>query len=431
MRWLNKLAIPFILVVTAWCASNIQWGGHNWKTILEADAKGYYAYLPAIFIYHDLHFGFHDSIERNYADPNTFYDYRTQHDGKVINKYYAGTALAGLPFFLAAHTVTKLTGGAADGYSKLYQVFVNIAALFYLFAGLIYTRNLLRSFQASDNTVGFILLVMVFGTNLFYYAVVEPGMSHVYSFAFICAFAYYARKYFLTLNAKFVYLCAILLGITILIRPVNAIALLALPFIAGSREKLAEGLKAAPLVIPLMLVSALVFIQPLIYWLQCGSFFVYSYGKEGFNWLNPQVLPFLFGFKKGVFIYTPVLLASMAGFIYLWQKDRFRFYTLLGFSAVLVYVLSSWWNWWYGGSFGSRVMIDFYVFPFLLAAFAFKLIRKRSVKIGYASVLILFTLLCIAQTYQYRYGIIHWENMDSQKYRDVFLDFGKVMGLHS
>ena len=31
---------------------------------MESDAKGYYAYLPAVFVYEDLHFGFFDEIEK-------------------------------------------------------------------------------------------------------------------------------------------------------------------------------------------------------------------------------------------------------------------------------------------------------------------------------------------------------------------------------
>jgi len=81
--------------------SNLNWGKNSWVGIVESDGKGYYAYLPAIFIYNDLNFGFFDEIEKEkYYDENLYYDYRSGAHGKVINKYYCGTALAELPFFL-------------------------------------------------------------------------------------------------------------------------------------------------------------------------------------------------------------------------------------------------------------------------------------------------------------------------------------------
>ena len=432
MRWISKLSIPFILLTTTWCASNIHWSAASRNTIVQSDAKGYYAYLPALLIYHDLHFGFFDSIEKKYYNPNTYYDFRTQHNGKTVDKYFAGTALAELPFFLIAHGLTLLSEQPADGYSEFYPVLVNIAGLFYLFLGLIYTRNLLRSFQVNDNWIAFILLLLVFGTNLFYYTVVEPGMSHAYSFAFISMFVYYARKFFITHYRPTVFYCAALLGIIVLIRPVNGLVIFALPFIAGNNAKLSEGfsflVKNAGMLFCAIAVFALVAgIQPLFYMIQTGDAFIYTYGEEGFNWLHPHAMGFLFSYKKGLFVYTPLLLFALAGFIHLWKNDRYRFWSLFGFSAILVYVLSSWWSWWYGGSFGQRVMVEYYIFAALLIAFAYKQFEKRSQRIILTAFFVLSSLLCIAQTWQYRYNIIHWENMDREKYWSNFLRFDKIL----
>ncbi|HOI87852.1 MAG TPA: hypothetical protein PLV51_08335, partial [Lentimicrobium sp.] len=70
------ITIGLIMAIMVYVSSNINWGDNRWKGILESDAKGYYAYLPAVFIYHDLNFGFFDSIEKGaYYDENFFYDY--------------------------------------------------------------------------------------------------------------------------------------------------------------------------------------------------------------------------------------------------------------------------------------------------------------------------------------------------------------------
>ena len=140
------LAMTFIM-------SNLRWGGGDqWTGIIEADGKGYYAYLPAIFIYHDLNFGFFDEIEKEkYYNPNGYYDYRANGGhGEYINKYYCGTAVAELPFFLGAHLLTRIQGGDTDGYSKNYLVSVSIAALFYLFIGLFFLRKIFLAYEIPD-----------------------------------------------------------------------------------------------------------------------------------------------------------------------------------------------------------------------------------------------------------------------------------------
>ncbi|MEW6468740.1 MAG: hypothetical protein AB1458_07435 [Bacteroidota bacterium] len=421
----SRFVLPGIIAVVTWTSSNLQWGGDNWRNIIEADAKGYYAYLPALFIYRDIHFGFHDSVEARYADENTRYEYRTQHNGQVINKYYLGTAIAQLPFFACAHLASKAAGYPADGYSKLYPVFINAGAIVFLLIGLVYVRNLLRSFKVSDPLIAFLLIALVFGTNLFYYAVCEPGLSHVYSFTFISMFVYRARKFFITQHSKEIIYCSLLLGVIFLIRPVNFLIVLSLPFLAGSAQQLKAGFRAAlhkkASLAGILGLTVLGSLQFMMYKAQCGDFFVYSYGEERFNWRHPHPIDFLFSYKKGFFLYTPLAFISLAGFLYLWKRNRFSFYSLALFFTVLIYVLSAWWNWWYGGSFGSRVMIDYLVFIALLLAFAYKQFEARISKAVLTVTIVLTVLLCQFQTYQYRYHLIHWEDMSKEKYWEVFL----------
>lgn len=418
---ITRLTLPFIVIICIWSSANIQWGGNNWKGIIENDAKGYYAYLPAVIIYQDINFTFFDSIEKKYYNPNTYYDYRTAHNNKTINKYFIGTALVTLPFFLTAHCITLIQGQLADGYTALYPISINIAAIIYLLIALIYLRNLLRTYQVNDITIALLLLCITFGTNAFYYTVCEPGMSHIYSFAIITMFIYYVRKFMLTFSAKYMLFCSVLLGIIVLIRPINIIIIAAIPFTAASNTRLKEAATAVfrnkrLLLISIIITIALTSIQLIFYKMQCGSFFVYSYQQEDFNWLHPQVIPFLFSYKKGLFLYTPITLLALVGFVYLYKVKRFEFWALLLFLTGAILVLSSWWNWWYGGSFSSRAMLDYMAFFALLLAFTFKLISSKVIRIITSSLLVLLTLFCQFQTLQYRYNIIHWENMTKENY---------------
>ena len=116
---ISYLLIAIILLVVT---TNINWGKNDWKGALESDAKGYYAYLPAVFIYQDLNFSFLEEVEKKYDQKHLYYEYRSNAHGVLINKYYAGVAVMQLPFFVGAHGLTLISGGDTDGYSKYYML---------------------------------------------------------------------------------------------------------------------------------------------------------------------------------------------------------------------------------------------------------------------------------------------------------------------
>ena len=67
----------------------------------------------------------------------------------------------------------------------------------------------------------------------------------------------------------------------------------------------------------------------------------------------------LFSLKKGLFTYYPLLAFSMAGLLFL-RRGAARFLRpALVFTPAMVYVLSSWWCWFYGGGLGQRPFVDF------------------------------------------------------------------------
>lgn len=421
MIFTKRLLLPLILVVTTWCASSINWGGENWKTLIISDGKGYYAYLPAVFIYNDLNLGFYETIEDTYYSEHTRSDYRSTANGKVIDKYFCGSALAMLPFFTLAHGLTLITGGPADGYSQLYPVFVSIAAIFWMLTGLVFVRRVLRLYGISEGVTALVLLALAFGTNLFYYTIREPAMSHVYAFAFTALFVYSSQMLFESGKGKYIYLSALFLGMIVLIRPVNGLMVLALPFLAGGTAPLASLLKRKELIASVIVFLAVCSIQLILYKISTGSFFIDAYSNEGFILSEPNVLNFLFSYKKGFLLYTPFFLALLAGLFVLFRQSRFRFWAFTLFFFVVVYLLSSWWMWYYGGSFGSRVMIDYYpllVVPVAMAFQHFWQTKMRAAVIGFSLVTI---FICQVQTFQYRYSHIHWGLMDKEHYWRAFM----------
>jgi hypothetical protein len=409
-------------------SSNVHWSREeSWKNLVEADAEGYFAYLPAVVVYNDLNFGFFDEIKENKDySRNGFQDYRTEANGKIINKYFAGTALAQLPFFLVAHMVSEPLGYRSDGYSKPYIISITIASLVYILLGLIFLKRLLRLYGIDGWNSAIVLVGFTFGSNLFCYTLVDIGLSHLYSFVFITMFLYYGKLLFEDKKTNRIYLLGILLGLILLIRPINGIILFALPFLAGSKEKFIAGIMNLwkhkwISIMGLFLSMLIVSIQLFIYKVSTGSFFVYSYQEEGFNLLSPHMFDILFSYKKGLFLYTPIFLISLTGLYFSWKKSRFEASSLGLFLLFLIYILSSWWNWWYGGGFSSRVFVEFIpLFAILLGVSLLKL-KGKIVRASYISLIGALIIICQIQTYQYRYYIIHYENMDSEKYWGSFL----------
>ena len=421
----SKVVLILCGIVMVWISANLNWGRESWRDIIAADGKGYYAYNPAVFIYQDPNFSFFDSLDsKKYYNPNLFYDYRIGIEGEVVNKYYCGTAVLQAPFFLMAHGITLLTGGDMDGYSKWSPIMVSVAALFYMLLGLLYLFKTLQLLEVPDLTSAFILLTTLFATHLFYYTIGEPSMSHVFSFGLINVFIYGVISTNKRFKSSWILLLGFILGLIFLVRPVNVLVVFGIPFLLGSKEQfivLFQNLwKTKKVTVWAMLIAlAVVCIQLLYYKWATGNFLIYSYGEEGFNFLEPAFVDILFSYKKGLFVYTPILLIALIGALFIqsrWTKIAFLLFFLL-----LTYVFSSWWMWYYGGSFSSRVYVEF--IPFFMIAFAMGLKAMNSIHLKRVFYLVGLILLvvCQIQTYQYRYFIIHWADMNQQKYWDVFL----------
>lgn len=422
----DNIVLLLIAISSFWVSSNVNWGKQRPQHIVKADGKGYYAHLPAIFIYQDLNFGFFDSLEgKKYYQEPLYYEYRKWVDGKAYNKYFIGTAVCMAPFFFIAHTQSALLSLPTDGYAHLYPIWINIGAIFYLVISLFFCGKLLERFGIVAKNRALVYLIFYFGTNWFYWTNFEPGVSHVYSAAILPMFYYFYLKFSDSKKSAYLYATSFLLGLAILIRPVNMIALFALPLFFNSFKAFIYSLKdifTKPMLwgVSLPLMFTVIAIQPLIYFIQTGHYVIDSYTGERFYFNQPHMFDFLFSYKKGLFVYTPVLLFSVFGLLKM--RSLRRFFTLywMLFFVVFVYILSSWHCWWYGGGFGTRVMIEYYVLWMIPMAY---LIQSSAKKIRFASisVLTILVLYCQFQTFQYRYNLIYWDGISKEEYWDIFL----------
>lgn len=414
----REVLIAILVIIAAWFTTG------DMSRII-ADGQGYYDYLPSVFIRHDLVRLHTDSMDSKKTDAAiwTHPTYVTI-DGHRVNKYFCGVSVLTAPFFLAALTMAEAND---DGYSPVFETAVYVAAIFYLVLGLIFLRRLLRTYQVKEWAITFTQLLITLGTSLLFYTAIESSFSHVFSFFAITAFAFYARHYFQHGARRDIILACTLFGIVLLIRPVNIMVLGSLPFLAGSRKQLLARLKEIitpprQLALGCGIIIAIYGVQTLLWFLQSGHWFVDTYIGEHFDFTQPHTGEFLFGFRKGVFIYAPVLVLSIAGLVVLWRRSGvFISVSWVLFIAMLSYVLSCWHIWSYGSSFGSRVMVDYYCFFAIPLAFVISSGRIWNlfvIPFGLCAV-----ALSVFQVWQYNHFYLLWDGMDYNKYKIMFLQY--------
>ena len=399
----------------------VRWNGisgNNYRNIIQSDGIGYYHYFEVLL------------SENSFSKQkeNGSFLVKTKND-KVVNKYFVGTAILMSPFVMQVYLVQKAVDLEIKLHSEYYQKSVSIAALFYLILGLWAISKLLNFYDIDNRIRAFALFAIFFGTNLSYYTLIEPSMSHVYSFSLISVFLMLFKKQVDNFQSKRLVVLSSLLALIVLIRPLNILIVLFLPFISSSFDNFYQSIQRKAKSFPINIIAILVFILigfiQLLFWrLQTGDWLIWSYSNEGFYFTNPHFFDFLFSFRKGLFVYTPFLFLSLFVFVIAFRKEKLELLKLLVPLLLIIYVLSSWWNWYFGDSYGSRVMIDYLAVFVLLFAFGMQRIRIKTQRIVViiASILV---LLNVFQSYQYYHNIMSRFDMNISKY--VYI-FGKAGG---
>ncbi len=429
-RW-SGLALFAILLFSGLYTVLSKCEGESWKDANNSDGVGYYAYLPATYIYHDFSYKFIDSLADNYHNLKYAQNGGFCHlfNGNRVNKYFAGESVLLTPFFLAANWASGSKKNPADGYSFYYMMAICLAAVFYCLLGLWSIRNLLHRFEIKDGIIAIILLCLFFGTNLYLYAIMEPDMSHIYSFGIISLFFLQLHKQIEKYNSLRFFFLSFLLALIMLIRPINVLVVLAIPFFAGNFSVL-KTFFVEHFRHPVMLLLAVLtfmiflFIQPLYYYLQCGKWYVYAYSGEGFDFTNPHFFGCLFSYSNGLYVYAPILFIATIGIFTFLPKNKFRFVSFLILFCIMLWVISSWSTWTYAGAFGMRPLVEYYsLFALLLGLLLERISAKRFFILGFSILFLLpLTALCQLQIWQYDNGIIGYVDMTREKYWMVFLE---------
>lgn len=390
------------------------------RPVIEWDVTQYYSYLPATFIYNDYSFEDRDSLWHK-----AHFKFEVNEAGDTLpTKMTSGLAYLNAPLFLAAHTYARQSPRyAANGFSKPYKFALLLTSVIFSLLGIWFLGKLLMLWF-SETTAIVVSLAIYTGTNIPYYSFYEP-ISHVFNFALVSALLYWFFLYLRRQQGLLSVLLGITAGLILLIRPSNAVILLMPLLILFFKRKQLNRARLGKHLLLAVIAAFLVVLPQLIYWKHMsGDWIYYSYGKEGFFFSDPEIWKGLFSYRKGWFTYSPLLFLSIPGYYCLFKKDKLLASASLLTLAVAVWVVFSWWCWWYGGGFGARPMIDYLpLMALALAALTGKILSSRTwLKIPYFTAVAFLCFWSLFMNWQYSEKMIHYDSMSKELYWDEFLE---------
>jgi hypothetical protein len=396
-----------LLLLGLLIAHYFAFGGYkNWPYKIEGDGKYFYQYLVSAVYDGDLDFSNQYRTPkypwmRKEIDYDRFQDVVSPVTGRPANIFWPGSALLWFPFFAVSWslgTLLNAIGLAVDmnPFGRWFQFGVMVAGPVYAALALVLLGRLIsRRHLASVDSSRLALVLVLFASPLYYYAVFEPSMSHVYDlFAFVLYLLAVLRW---VERGRLRDLAALSLagGLLILVRAQNAatVALFSMvlfflparpdqerPSVAFLRLRRLAGC-ALPLILGVLPILAL---NRYLY----GGAFVVRGAGSALDPAHPKLLSVLFSAKNGLFSHHPLLLIGLAGFVWLLASrpvgvPRWFLWTLLGAFLVQLWVNASTPDWWGGAgpeghSFGQRRLLSSLPLFALGLAFLLDKVRPRS-----------------------------------------------------
>jgi hypothetical protein len=424
-KWSLAACFAIVAVLVCFRFGNLgQWHTKPLK-VTEWDAFGYYIYLPSLFIYHDctsLHWL--DSIDATYkVTGGNGWQAMKADNGNYVFKYLGGVAIMEMPLFFIGHAAAKMLHFRQDGFSPPYQFALAFGIIVYCFLSCLLLRKVLLKFF-NDGTVAITLCMLCLATNFIQYAAVDSGQSHAYLFMLYVLIVWVTVMWHQQPRLHWALAMGLLVGLASASRPTEAIMLF-IPLFWGTQTK--DDARAKKLLLKrnkshivfAVLGGFLGVLPQLIYWKITSGSFLFDVGSK-WDFLKPH-FNVLFGWEKGWFIYTPITLFFVIGMFFM-KQFPFR-KSVLWFCFLNIYIIIAWHDWRYGGSFSTRALVQSYpLFAFPFAALTDKILKIKWAKLPSLILFVFLLFLNFFQTAQYDTTVLHFNDMNFNYYRRIFLN---------
>ena len=394
--------------------------------IVHGDGVGYYAYVRAPLIQHNLRF------EEDWRHGNLYFSQaRTLPGGQlnpnqytetgyVNNLFSIGPAMLWTPFLLAAHA-TVLSANAlgghilANGFSTPYILAMAVATAIYGFLGMIFSYSLSRKYV--ERHWAFLSTVAIWGaSSLPVYMYFNPAWSHAHSAFAVALFLWYwdrtrDRRTFLQWN-----LLGFLAGLMLDVYFPNGVFLL-LPLIESifaywSSLRAKDFSSVGPIFtanLSFTVAAILAFLPTLItHSIIFGGLFRFgAYTAVPWDWSAPNWRLVLFSSEHGVLSWTPILALALLGLFFPPRAARpLTLYLAVG-AAAFYYIISSYPYWQGMASFGNRFFISLtpiFIFGLALLLQRFAQLFRSSLRAIAAVVALIFFFIAWNACFIFQWG---------------------------
>jgi hypothetical protein len=419
MRLALRLFIPLVF-----CAGLVAQGEIYRRGLadlpIRSDGISYHVYLPSIVLHGSPRLWATANDQYGGAYPEHTGILRWPNTSWWLNPHPIGVAVLMLPFFLMAHALTLWSNLPPDGFSLYYQIAATLGGLTYGTAGLAILSRVLQR-HVPEGVVLATLTAITFGTNYFHYLTFDATFSHTFAFFLVAALLSITERWWTSPTSSRTVMLGLVVGALFLVRHSHLLLIL-VPALYRPSDLWARRTS----IVVAGLVALLVALPQLaIYKAVTGVWIVspYSLLPATMNFGSPEIAGVLFTLPKGLFFWSPVLLASVVG-VFLLRGDAraFRWSSVVVF-LLLTWLVGSWYDWQFGGSYGHRGFTDVLPLFAVPMAAAFDRLRQASLPMRTAGVIVVgaAVLLSTFQMVQYWNGLIPFQNTTWTDYVGIFL----------
>lgn len=430
-RFFQRTSLTTLLIIalllSVYRISNVD------KKEISWDVLGYYMCLPATFIHHDpllKDITWLKEINQQQELTGTLYQVSTNDTGEPIYVFLFGMALFYLPFFFLGHSIAGFGGYEMNGFSMPYQYALVIGGIIYTIIGLIYLRKILRHFF-SEQIASIVILIIVFGTNYIHHLTLKNLETVNVLFMLVSIIVWNTIKWHEQQKVRNLLAIGVSTTLMFLVKPSEVfVFLIPLLWNVSSFETLKSKAilvlsNVKPLLMTIFLCGLLILPQ-LIYWKITTGHFVYDSYKNpgvGLDFFSPHIVEVLFSYRKGWFVYTPIMLFAVVGFYFLFKNNKSLFLPILLYVGVSFYIISCWTYWYYGAAYSCRPIITSY--PLLAICLGYFLVfiqqQKKSIQILFSIAVVFFVFLNQFQWWQLKNYILDPYRTTKEYYWAIFM----------